>query len=379
VDLLAAHGLSSVWCGMKRKDNERRGKGLLSPRRGDRGRVPRFRLVAGLIGCVSMLGCAHLVPKQVSDAGVQQDLVFVYVHGFGGAKATPRFCENLRKFVATVPYRCDVRNYPWDSVRIDVMKAGAKWLEAEAKADVEAEVFKKRIIDPLEAEKTPYVLVGFSVGSRVILRALEASAGNLQMLRGVYFLGSAMTRDTSVKNGTLPAGMRITNYHSPHKDTVHRLAFNFMKSTAAGGYTGFTDTKVFENYPVSCSHTHKGIGAHIDYSQLAYAIGYVALMRERLFVPGSTAYNIPTRVADGNKWWNRILRLDYTYNNQPCTLEIEQYHLNQDYFRAVVVLPDNKRRRLARGNNIHAIIDDLGALPQSYWSPANGTRRLLGN
>ena len=345
----------------------RRGEGFLSPRRAERGRMSRLRLVASLVGCVLMLGCAHLVPEPVPDATAQHDLVFVYVHGFGGAKATPRFCENLREFVAKVPYRCDVRNYLWDSVRIDVMKAGAKWQEAEAKADVEAEAFKKMIIDPLEAEQTPYVLVGFSVGSRVILRALEQSAGSLQALRGVYFLGSAMTCETSVKSGTLPAGMRITNYHSPHKDTVHRLAFNFMKSTAAGGYTGFTDTKVFENYPVSCSHTHKGIGAHIDYSQLAYAIGYVALMRERLFVPGSTAYNIPTRVAAGNKWWNRILRLDYTHNRQPCTLEIEQYHLNQDYFRAVVVPPDNKRRRLARGNNIHAIIDELSALPESYW------------
>jgi|APSaa5957512622_1039677.scaffolds.fasta_scaffold09631_1 hypothetical protein len=338
--------------------------------------APRFRLVVGLISCVSLLGCAHLIQEEVPDtAGVRPDLVFVYVHGFGGVKANPRFCVNLREFVAEVPYRCEVRNYPWDSVRIDVMKAGAKWQEAETKADIEAEAFKKRIIDPLEAEKTPYVLVGFSVGSRVVLRALERSAGSLQMLRGVYFLGSAMTRTTSIKEGTLPAGMRITNYHSPHKDTVHRLAFNFMKSTDAGGYTGFADTKIFENYPVSCSHTHKGIGAHIDYSQLAYAIGYVALLQDRLFVPGSTSYNIPTRVANGHRWWNKILRMDYTYNHQPCTLEIEQYNMNLDYFRAVVVTPGNKRKRLARGNNIHAIIDAIGAIPKDRWRQRPTLRR----
>jgi len=294
-------------------------------------------------------------------------LVFVYLHGFGGVKENPRFCVNLREFLAKAPCNCEVRNYEWDSVDIRIMKAGASWLAAEKKADAEAERFKRRVIDKLEREATPYVLVGFSIGSRVILRAVEESRGTLRMLRGVYFLGAAMTRDTTLDKGCLPRGMKVINYHSPARDSVHRIAFNFMEEIPAGGRVGFDDNEVFDNYAVSCTHAYKGVGPHIDYSQLAYAIGYVALLKERIFVPGDTAYNIAAPVGEGDVWWNKILRMDGTIKGQPCTLEIEQLNLNLDYFRAIAVSSDGARRRVARGNNLHAILDALGVLPASYW------------
>ena len=324
-----------------------------------------------LCGCfiISLcLSCVH--PTQNVGNTItppKKKLVFVYLHGFGGEKKKAQFYINMKEFLSNVPYDCEVQNYLWDSVKIKITQAGASWLEAERNADAEAKKFKRTVIDKLEAEKTPYVLIGFSVGSRVVLRALEESNGNLKMLRGVYFLGSAMTRDTSINKKCLPPGIKIINYHSPLRDKVHRLAFNFMEKVPAGGRTGFDDEDVFDNYAVSCAHAHKGIGPHIDYSQLAYAIGYVALLKERIFIPGKTDYNITTSVAKGNVWWNQILRMDYTVKGKPTTLQIEQLNLNLDYFRAIVIFADGKRKRLARGNNLHAIIDDLNVLPKSYW------------
>jgi hypothetical protein len=323
-------------------------------------------------------GCRSTIPSAAAAAAPvvappAQKLVFVYLHGIGGVKEKPRFCANLREFLEDVPYDCAVRNYEWDSVEIVPLKAGSNWLEAGRRADAEAERLKRTVIDELEKDRTPYVLVGFSLGSRVILRSLEQSRGNLRMLRGVYFLGSAMTRDTAIGSSCLPPGMKITNYHSPLRDKVHRMAFSFMESIPAGGRVGFDNTDVFDNYPVSCTHAFKGVGAHIDYSQLARAIGYIALYRERVCVPGETSYNIAFPVGDGDVWWNKILRLACKVEGRSCVLEIQQQNMKDDYFRAVAIYADGTRRRVARGNNIHAILDELGVLPAAYWR--NGERR----
>ena len=58
--------------------------------------------------------CAHPAP----DATQRVDLVFVYIHGFGGAKEQPRFCVNMRRFVRKAKASCRIENYPWDSVQI---------------------------------------------------------------------------------------------------------------------------------------------------------------------------------------------------------------------------------------------------------------------
>ena len=219
------------------------------------------------------------------------------------------------------------------------------------------------VIDRLEKENTPYVLVGFSVGSRVVLRALEESGGNLKQLKGVYFLGSAMTKDTTLARDVLPSKMKIINYHSPLKDSVHRLAFAFMNMEDAGGRVGFDDAKVFDNYRVSCSHVHKGVGVHIDYSQMADAIAYVALFKEGVQIQGKTSLNWRSQVGEGDVWWNKVLRWPCKIDGKVQEVEIEQNSLNAKYYRALVESTDGKRRRVARGSNVHAILKKLNAVP----------------
>jgi hypothetical protein len=320
-----------------------------------------------LTAMLFLQGCAS-VPCSVSKpAGVEKDLAFVYLHGIGGAKEDPEFCDNMNDFLEKVNYDCEVVNYQWDSVDIDFMQAGASWLKSERRADAEAKKLKERIIYRFEKERTPYVLIGYSIGARVVLRALEASNGDLEMLRGVYFLGAAMAKDVTIDKNCLPEGMKIVNYHSPKRDRVHQIAFNFMKEKAAGGRVGFDDEAVFDNYRVSCSHFHKSMPISIDYSQLAHAIGYLVFLEERIFVPGEADFNLDLPVGEGEWWWNTILRTDYVHDGERCTLEIEQLNMNRNYFRAVVVHPEGGRRRIARGSNIHAILDETDALPDGYW------------
>ena len=240
------------------------------------------RILILLLSVVGVVGCSTVPPPKDVFVPASTDLVFVYIHGFGGVKESPVFCENLREFLATTEYSCEVWNYEWDSVKINPTKVGANWLKAERRADAEASRYKKAVIDKLEAQKVPYVLIGYSVGSRVVLGALERAEGKERMLRGVYFLGSAMSSDQTIKASYLPPKMKIVNYHSPVRDQVHQIAFNFMEDVPAGGRVGFKDTTVFENYPVACSHVHKPLAPHIDYSQMAYSIGYVALLRARM-------------------------------------------------------------------------------------------------
>ncbi len=307
-------------------------------------------------------GCAGFPRESTVAAPAEEKLIFVYLHGFGGVKNDPVLCANLTEFLEGIDYDCEVLNYKWDSVEIEFMKAGANWQKSEKRADDEAERFKRKVIDRFESEKTPYVLIGYSVGTRVILKAIERSENRLAMLRGVYFLGAAMSKDVTFRKDCLPEGMKIINYHSPVRDRVHQIAFNFMKEKAAGGRVGFDDEKVFTNYEVSCTHFHKGAPIGIDYSQMANAIGYVVFLKEGIFIPGEADFNIDMPVGKGDWWWNKILRMDYVYDKKRCILKIEQLNMNRKSFRAVVVFPDGSRKRIARGDNVHVLLKEAGAL-----------------
>jgi hypothetical protein len=180
-------------------------------------------------------------------------------------------------------------------------------------------------------------------------------------LAGVYFLGAAITKDTTLATTTaLPAGMKITNYHSPLRDKIHAMAFNFMSETPAGGQDGFKDESVFENLAVSCSHAHKGVGVPIDYSGLAEAIGAIELYQQGQLIPGETSFNINTRVGEGDVWWNKVMRFSVPIDGREATVEIEQHNARPGYYRALRLRDDGGRERIARGDNLHAILEELG-------------------
>lgn len=300
---------------------------------------------------------------QVSNTQ-RTDLVFIYIHGFGGEKIAPQFCVNMKEFLTETKAPARVENYIWDSVEIEILKAGANWRASEQRADEESSHYAASIIDKYEQTQTPYVLVAFSLGSRVVLGALEARKGKLRSLRGVYFLGSAMAKDTGLSEHVLPSGMKIINYHSPLRDKVHKMAFHFMNDLPAGGEVGFEDATAFENYAVSCTHTHKGVGVHIDYSQLAVPIAYIELFKKGFLIPGQLSYNVTSKAGEGDVWWNKVLRVSAMWDGKRVPVVIEQNNMNAGYFRALMVKNDGTRKRIARGQNLHTIltllsVDDL--------------------
>lgn len=318
---------------------------------------------------VTLLSLGQTPPHTVEPAGIatpgvspNDNLTFVYLHGFGGLKEDPKFCKNMREFLEEVGSSSKVVNYEWDSVDLNLLKAGEGWLRAQEMADKEAPRFKREVIEPLERSGEPYVIVGFSVGSRVVLRALESIETPLKGLQAVYFLGSAMTKETTLKARTaLPASMKITNYHSPNRDVVHQVAFNFMSASPAGGQVGFDDEAVFENYAVACTHAHKG-GLAIDYSGLAEAIAYLELWDRGVVRPGKTKINVETAVMKGDFWWNKLRRIEVRDpDGGKMLVEFEQHNTRPGYFRALRVKEDGKRSRVSRGENLHAIMMAIGA------------------
>ena len=317
-------------------------------------------LVSCLLGGLML---AALSARSSAEKVEENDdaLTFVYIHGFGGLRENPKFCRNLREFLAGKGTGSKVINYEWDSVAVDPLKPAASWLKSQQRADAEAAKFKAEIIDKQEAAGSRYVLVGFSVGSRVILRALEQCDARLEGLAGVYFLGSAITKDTTLaKRVALPEGMKITNYHSPLRDKVHAMAFKMMSDTPAGGQDGFDDQEVFENLPVSCTHAHKGVGVTIDYSGLAEAIGAIELFQNGTRIPGDTSFNIKSPVGGGDVWWNKVMRVQVDNDDGSATFEIEQHNARPGYYRALRVGEGGQRTRVARGGSLHAILGELG-------------------
>jgi hypothetical protein len=320
-------------------------------------KIPRLLLMPAVIAAMCTIQCPGAKLMEEPPRGGADSLVFVYLHGFGGVKESPEFCKNLREFLVEEKVPSEVINYQWDSVKVDPLKVGASWIKSQKMANAEAPRFRREVLEKLERDERSYVIVAFSVGTRVALQSLESTESELKGLRGVYFLGSAMTKDTTLKNRkSLPKGMKITNYHSPIRDMVHRMAFNFMSETPPGGQVGFDDGKVFENYPVSCAHAHKRVGIATDYSGLAEAIAFLELYEQGVTISGCTKMNWKTPVVKGEMWWNKI----HTLSLRSGTVELEQHLMRPGYYRAVSVEKNGKRKRIARGDNLHAILQELG-------------------
>jgi len=170
-----------------------------------------------------------------------------------------------------------------------------------------------------------------------------------------------MTADTRFAGSSaLPKGMRIVNYYSTTLDLVHRTAFRFMNDVPAGGQAGFEDEVVFDNREVSCSHVHKGIAVHIDYSGLAQAIGAVELYRQGLRLPGTVKWNLKTKVEEGTGWWNTVVAVEGKVDGVVGAVKIEQHAMRPGYYRALGTRVNGKRVRLARGASLHALLDAVG-------------------
>jgi pimeloyl-ACP methyl ester carboxylesterase len=214
-----------------------------------------------------------------------QAATVVYVHGFGGANFKPQFSTNLLQFFNRQAPGNRVVSYVWDSPAVgllDILTRDPedniwKWHAAKRMADQESRGLQRLIAD-LERTGETYYIVGHSLGTRVVLGAIESNPYQMRNLRGVYFLASALPNTASLSQRgrqVLPPGLMINSIGSPDFDQVLKDLYVVAEgrhAPRAGGSTGFRDRSLFINMPVDLRHT--------QYHRLAEAIGADCLERE---------------------------------------------------------------------------------------------------
>ncbi len=293
-------------------------------------------------------------PIELPETVKGKQLVFIYVHGFGEYGLDTAFEEKMREFLEPVSEITDVFTYRWERVLINPVKVTDQWKNSKTRADSVASHFLNNVLLKLEDEKVPYVILGYSLGTRVVSGALVLCRRNLKYVRGVYFAGSALPNDFSPDISKLPPGMKIINYYSSFFDEVLKVSYYFTEKNEAGGEVGFTDS-AFVNYRTVCTHVHKGGPLQRDYTELAEPVGYLSLMKEGIFYKESyNDHNIEMPVLDGDIQWN-----DIVLYGPPDDILIQQ-NMTTGHYRAVKIDADGDRTRVSWGNSLHAILDELG-------------------
>lgn len=203
---------------------------------------PQSRIAGRIIMALSLLtlgfqsGHCRLLPEELK----QNDLVFIYVHGFGEARDTLAFTQKMSAFLKPLPLKAAAVTYRWDRTRINPARVVFQWTQAK--------------------------------------------------------------------------------------------------------------------------HVHKGGLIQRDYANLAPAIGYLTLLREKMFVAGAPPMvNLAWRVGGGSVHRNDIAR----FETRPHPILIQQ-NVNTGLYRAVALSEKGARTRQAWGANPHEILKKQGLFEGPY-------------
>jgi len=298
-----------------------------------------------------------------TDSKTQPDLTFVYVHGFGeGGKKNIPFPKQMNDTIREFGTNADIQTFCYSKDKLDFTNIVEQWYQAKITAENSGERFYNDMILKLEQKKQPYYIVGYSLGTRVVAKCLEQSKEKLKYLRGIYFLGSALPHDANIPRDMLPDTMRIVNYYSENLDVILKVSFRVAEGKNAGGEVGFDDKKLFINRRTVCTHARKGGPITRDYSDMAEAIAYMALFNEKIYIEGDAPNpNWKMRVSTGSLHWNDLINFP-----QERGVILVQQNVNTGHYRAVSIDGNKSRHRLAWGNNMHTIFEQLG-----YITPSN--------
>ncbi|MBN2789323.1 MAG: hypothetical protein JXR69_03965 [Candidatus Delongbacteria bacterium] len=303
------------------------------------------------------------IPSELPDSSFSRDLVFIYVHGFAEYRKVEPFKEKMLEFLSEHPaLNFDVFTYRWEKERIDFLNPIEQWENSKNVADSATTHFNTNIISKLEENKIPYVIVGFSLGTQLVTKALERYRDKkLNYLKDIYFLASAQRKDLKPDIKCLPAGMKITSYYSIFFDEALKISFRYQEGIAAGGEVGFDDISTFINYRTVCTHVHKGGPIQRDYSNMAPAIAMLTLFKENIFIEGEPLkYNLDMLVMDGEIQWNDIVEFD----TKPKILI--QQNVNTYHYRAVEISDSGFRTRKAWGMDLHMVLKEMGLFNAPY-------------
>ncbi|MDA3839428.1 MAG: hypothetical protein PF574_10665 [Candidatus Delongbacteria bacterium] len=303
------------------------------------------------------------IPSELPDSLLSKDLIFVYVHGFAEYRKIEPFKKKMQEFLSEHPtLNYDVFTYRWEKERIDFLNPIDQWENSKKVADSATTHFNTNIISKLEDKKIPYVVVGYSLGTQLVTKALERYGHKkLKYLKDIYFLASAMDKDVQPDLRCLPEGMKIISYYSKYFDEVLKISYRFQEDVPAGGEVGFDDTSTFVNYRTACTHVNKGGPIQRDYSNMASAIAMLTLFKENIFVEGEPLnYNLDMLVMDGEIQWNDIIEFD----SKPKILIQQNVHTY--HYRAVEISDSGFRTRKAWGMNLHMVLKEMGLFNEPY-------------
>lgn len=284
------------------------------------------------LGIVSIYGEKSMKTEKIE---------FIYVHGFGEWRFPTAFDTKGKEYVKDNKIEANVSTYYWDSKKLNPFIVLHQWEEAKKNADKEAKVFYETIINKFEKENKKYVLIGYSLGSRVITKSFNYCEKKLKNLAGVYFLGAAQDKDLIVDRSKLPDDLKIINYYSSTLDTALKLSYSIAEGKVAGGEVGFSDLDCFENYRTVCTHVYKGGPIQRDYSNLSGAIIDITLFNEKISKNiDELNYNIEMKVGDGLAHWNDLLIV-----NKPDGKYLFQHNVNTNHYRTVLINTKGERTR----------------------------------
>ncbi len=322
---------------------------------------------------INLVGLIFLILSQqsVAQANINQPIVFIYVHGLGGKNQNTQFVHNLKEFFADNNLtNITVKHYSWDSPTISFrVVAPAQFLAGKKQAKKEAKQFSKQVFQEYEQKKITYYIIGHSFGTYLIIKALEnyAQPSRLKRLGGIFFLGSTLPKNYTIKKNILPEGLKIQNYYSEYLDGAVSFVYS-MEGVKAAGSVGFDDTQHFKNFQTTFTHSHKGFLIHRDYSILAQTIGYIALLKENIFLEGKPDFEIKTKKLFGKKitnWFRFVVSWDNVYEFTKI-IEVKYYtiRIQQRWPKLTyrIVVENNKGQlyQLAKGDSLHAMLQGLG-------------------
>lgn len=167
------------------------------------------------------------------------DELLLFVHGFGTDDATARD----QAFAAATGLEAirplPVAAYSWDADR--------EWEPAKAMADANGPVLADWLVEWADTDGRPVHVVGYSLGARVVCRALFALAlaGRGDAAASVSLLGGAIphdsvARDTPYGEAIQELDVPVTNFHNAD-DRVLGWVYRLSDRTRAVGATGIAD------------------------------------------------------------------------------------------------------------------------------------------
>lgn len=294
-----------------------------------------------------------------------EDIAVLYVYGFTDDSGTVNserlhsfndyYVRNLDHYNKEIVITFD--DYVWDSeeVRLFGIKLAGHWKVLQYSQSKESwELAKENAlregkklylskIKKFEKRGQPYYIIGYSLGTQVVLEALNHARGELKMLRGVFLLGSAMPFDYQANSGALKKGQPILNYYSGKDGTLGRF-YKSAEEIEAGGYAGFKDTKAFLNLETFYDHDEYNEHIYPVCNLILYLEDAISLVGEyRRCRAGETA----------SEGWHSL----YAFPSGKGEEKDLYLQYKNDRYRAVDI--HDKSLCLAESDNLHLLLKNL--------------------